>query len=876
MKNPKVCRTRWRPRGAVAVFALSAAAAGAAVLDFARFELPAGLYWNGSDGSGGFALEDIHFANRYTDWGDGRYSWFGFGLSSVEDTSSPGFGNQYAVYLPGKAHNHGRVYVVVSDDGQVALDLPYPATVRGFYINNTTYAALDMQYGSVFSRPFGSNDWFRLTVTGFDHDSAATGSNAFYLADFRSADTNDWHIQAGWAWFDLTDLGPRVRRLEFSLSSSDVGVHGMNTPAYFAMDRLELLPSPRFYAEEGLGEQRVFSDAVGGGNRFDAAVPGYVGPHGNGVATNAAPQNYANAAFGAWASLVEDYAPVAGVSAPFDDPTRALGPASANHYSGIVSLGDLNAGQIASNLPTGSITLGFDVPVSDGHGPDFAVFENGSGSASSLFAELAHVEVSTDGITFARFPSISLTPAPVGALEHLDPRRVHNLAGKHVNNAYSANPSWGTPFDLAELAAHPAVLAGDVDLRNIRFVRIVDVPGTGDFADALGQPIYDPWYTALPVWTAIHGNSGGFDLDAVGVLNSTNFHKIALCVDGPGAIHPYGEPFHTVSVRDGADIEFIFVPESGYYVADVRLDGVSLGPLETVTLTSVSRHRRLRASFGSRLIVRSPYGSSTPQLGTNYGYGATSVALTGSPVTLDGTQVVCVGWTADGSAPAEGQGLVIGPFELTNDTTVSWQWRTNFWLDVQAAPGGRVDAVPAWHPDGHSVTATAAADPYFDFEGWTGDIEGDPGTPETTVTMDRPRQLLAQFWAEMATNNVPVRWLAAHDLTNGTPDEAAMTDRHGKGMPAWQDFYAGTDPNDPDSLFAIVDFGSAYGSNYVVWLGGTNGSARPFSVLGSADLSAGWTVLDGDVSRSGSGTNTWWGVRDASNVFYRIEVDTGF
>ena len=56
----------------------------------------------------------------------------------------------------------------------------------------------------------------------------------------------------------------------------------------------------------------------------------------------------------------------------------------------------------------------------------------------------------------------------------------------------------------------PAVLAGTVDLLNITRVRIVDIPGRGDFTDTTGAPVYDVWTTF---------GSAGFDLEAVGVIH---------------------------------------------------------------------------------------------------------------------------------------------------------------------------------------------------------------------------------------------------------------------------------------------------------------------------------------------------------------------
>ena len=53
-------------------------------------------------------------------------------------------------------------------------------------------------------------------------------------------------------------------------------------------------------------------------------------------------------------------------------------------------------------------------------------------------------------------------------------------------------------------------MAGLVDLNDINYIKIVDIPGSGDFFDSEGNPIYDAWVT----W-----GSGGVDLEAVGAIN---------------------------------------------------------------------------------------------------------------------------------------------------------------------------------------------------------------------------------------------------------------------------------------------------------------------------------------------------------------------
>lgn len=254
------------------------------------------------------------------------------------------------------------------------------------------------------------------------------------------------------------------------------------------------------------------------GNPFDAPVPGFVGPHGDGKArlqqseeTFMHPDNRVNHLFCGWADGVADYTPAPGVAGMWTDPTLALGPVTGDNFH-IVSLGDLDAAQIASGAAPGSITLTFAEPLRDKTGADLVVFENalvsqgGAGVAGQILAELAHVEVSSDGVNFVRFPSRSLTPGPVGAYGTVDASNLLGLAGKHAN---ALGESWGTPFDLAVLADNSAVTGGAVDLDAITHVRIVDVPGDGSFLDSTGAPIHDAWLTF---------GSGGHDLEAIGVI----------------------------------------------------------------------------------------------------------------------------------------------------------------------------------------------------------------------------------------------------------------------------------------------------------------------------------------------------------------------
>ncbi|MGD7653754.1 MAG: PEP-CTERM sorting domain-containing protein [Verrucomicrobiales bacterium] len=199
-----------------------------------------------------------------------------------------------------------------------------------------------------------------------------------------------------------------------------------------------------------------------------------------------------------WASTVIDYAPTANVSASYTNPETGYG-----------CLGDLTTAEISSGAAPGSITVGFDAAITNGTGADFAVFENGFTFGSGLFMELAYVEVSSNGTDFVRFDSISTNTVPVagsGGFSSWDTTNVYNLAGKHASG-------WGTPFDLDELTGNSLVTAGLVYLDHIQYIRLVDIPGSGDYTDSLGNPIYDAYYTT---------GSGGYDFrlsEGVAMLN---------------------------------------------------------------------------------------------------------------------------------------------------------------------------------------------------------------------------------------------------------------------------------------------------------------------------------------------------------------------
>ena len=491
------------------------------VADFEDMNLLPESYWNGSDGPGGFVSGDIRFSNIYnSDWD----SWEGFSCSNITDNTTSGLDGQYnAITGAGQAGTASYAVCCVGWTEIPTMTLNTPAVVDGLYVTNSNYAYYSMLNGDMFSKKFGGDsgndpDFFLLTVTGKDSDGVITGTVDFYLADFRSGNNNDDYILDTWEYVDLSSLGT-VKTIEVALSSSDTGDWGMNTPAYFALDSIEYQPVSVYTAPY-----------------TEAGINGYINPDDRQPASPDDSGAIINPIFKGWATEAVSCYQAPGVDPQWSDTDKALGPVT-GRFDDIFSLGDLSVEQIGEGVLPGQITVTFDEPIRNGKGYDFVIFENGilaelsTGNGSvpnQLMAELAYVEVSSNGQDFARFRGVSLTEEAVGKYGTIDMNKVHNLAGKHPN-AYGI--CTGTPFDLEDIKNDPLVTAGVVDINDILFVRIVDIPGTGDFSDNAAEcvnpdtwPDWDNYKNTHPIYDAwLTWGSGGFDLEAVGVLHEQQF-----------------------------------------------------------------------------------------------------------------------------------------------------------------------------------------------------------------------------------------------------------------------------------------------------------------------------------------------------------------
>lgn len=187
--------------------------------------------WQGADvpliGWNNWTSGDYHFQTYYggnSGWGD---YFAGFTVSNQTANTFEGLQDAYHSASGGayKGENFAVWNMCYYGSDIITMDAH---VVPGMFVNNTAYAVNSMCNGDGFAKKFGKDDWFKLTINGYLNDQAIDAQVNFYLAA-------DGEYVDKWTWVDLSVFGP-VDVLTISMSSSDNGDYGMNTPAYFALD----------------------------------------------------------------------------------------------------------------------------------------------------------------------------------------------------------------------------------------------------------------------------------------------------------------------------------------------------------------------------------------------------------------------------------------------------------------------------------------------------------------------------------------------------------------------------------------------------------------------------------------------------------------
>ncbi|MGD0977530.1 MAG: hypothetical protein ABR962_00140 [Candidatus Bathyarchaeia archaeon] len=128
------------------------------------------------------------------------------------------------------------------------------------------------------------------------------------------------------------------------------------------------------------------------------------------------------------------------------------------------------------------------------------------------------------------------------------------------------------------------------------------------------------------------------------------------------------------------------------------------------------------------LTVASAHDSPSPSVGAHtYNDGDIATCSVSSPVFENGHSYTCTGWTGTGDFASGGSGTTAGPFNMTEDSSITWNWQLTQWtLTVASAHDSPSPGVGSHtYDDGSSVTCTVTSpvtegSSMWTCTGWTG------------------------------------------------------------------------------------------------------------------------------------------------------------
>jgi hypothetical protein len=312
-----------------------------------------------------------------------------------------------------------------------------------------------------------------------------------------------------------------------------------------------------------------------------------------------------------------------------------------------------------------------------------------------------------------------------------------------INSAYgSPDPPVGTHNCVS--GAEITLSAGDaVDPgTGTRYACSGWADGTGDilpssgtetshtFTIALASAITWTWRIEYRLMTSISPEGGGT------ITRNPN-----------SAWYAVGEP---VALTAGANLGFEFFNWSGDLTSTFNPQNITMDAFKRVTANFTG------GTFYT-LTVSSLHGSPDPPVGTHNVLPGTQITVSvASPVEVGGTRYTCIGWSGgSGNIPPAGTGTSFGPFGITQNSGLTWEWMLKFHLAVNVGPAlaGTVTVEPEvdfrWYEPGILVTLTATPAEGYSFICWSGDPVYNPdapNTPETVeITMNGPKTVAAYF-----------------------------------------------------------------------------------------------------------------------------------
>jgi len=165
-------------------------------------------------------------------------------------------------------------------------------------------------------------------------------------------------------------------------------------------------------------------------------------------------------------------------------------------------------------------------------------------------------------------------------------------------------------------------------------------------------------------------------------------------------------------------------------------------------------------------------------------------------------------------------------------------------LTVNNPAWGTVMPTNGSYVQGTNLQLVATPMPYYRFTSWTGDVTG----TNNPMTVQLTNNLVAQAqFGELMTTNFPTPhwWLAEQGYSNDF--ETVVSEVGANGMPLWQSYIAGLDPNNPASQLLlsatqpggesglVLSWNAVTGRTYSLWFS-TNANGVFQALPGAVDL----------------------------------------
>jgi hypothetical protein len=265
----------------------------------------------------------------------------------------------------------------------------------------------------------------------------------------------------------------------------------------------------------------------------------------------------------------------------------------------------------------------------------------------------------------------------------------------------------------------------------------------------------------------------------------------------------------------------------------------------------------LRDAAGTLLVTNDPAAQTSAQIQTSLTAGTYFLVIrnTGVGVPLSSPPG---GYTTYGS---------IGEYFISGYIAPETAGRPSVQLVATAnnPAWGTVDPATALYTEGSAVLVRATPAEYYEFVQWTDGASG--ASNPLSIVLDQDVSIQAVF-AETLTTNYPTphQWLASHGYTDDF--ENSVTQVGANGMPLWQSYIAGLDPNNPISQVRLHLKRGAQAGHILSW---DTAPGRLYTLWWSTNVAGSFTPVPG-ASDLPATVQTFTNAISTESAFYQLQV----